>query len=183
MLSAQLRVGSEIANGVRPSSHEFAPAKRTLHTLDDLVRELTECPPSDLPVNHWQKMLTTSSRLADYLGKRIDEVTLVEIRESRSGFRAFLVKRKYRPQTIATYVASVGRLLKRAYEMGWQPSETLPPSWRLAFSKANDKRVQDLILHLGRVRRSPSEVTELDTEQWLTSAIANELPPSVSPRM
>lgn len=166
-----VQVGSEIADNDRVASQNFATATATLYTLEDLVRELANCPPPHVPTNHLKNMLTTSTRLADFLGRRIDEATLVEVMELRCDFRSFLQARKYRPQTIATYVASMGRLLDCATRLGWDPADSLPAAWRTIFLKAQNKRVRALIIHLARIRRTPSEVTELDTDEWVNSMI------------
>lgn len=167
--------GSEIASETRAASQNFATGSGTLRTLDDVARELAANPPQHIPPKHLQQMLTTCNKLADLIGKRMDETTLVGVLERRRDFRPFLKSRKFRPQTIATYVASAGRLLKCARHLGWDPAASLPGRWQNVFRKAQDGLAREIIINLAQVRRTPADVTEFDTDQWVNSMVAKGL--------
>jgi hypothetical protein len=127
MNSPQVPIGSQIAADLPPTSPfnsasiQFQPPA----TLDDLLRVWEQEPPRELPV-----LKTTCSLLSEYLEASIEEIRLDWLSEMRGGFRAFLLGRRYRENSVRTYVNHVQILLRSAGQYGWRPDEYLPESWR-----------------------------------------------------
>jgi hypothetical protein len=167
MSFAALQDGTQIAQELPSPSQKFASASSTARKVDALVQELKQRPPEWLPSKHLKLILTTCSRLVDFFGRSLDEITLLEVLENRTRFRRFLEERRYRPQSIRTYVASVRRLLDSAEEFGWDVADELPLAWRPIFRKAQEKPIRDMILHLAHIAKSPSDLTEADTDNWV----------------
>ncbi len=154
MTSVMLRFGSQIASDIRNSSQTFSQAPQAPTTLGDVLDILGKNPPSELPT-----LKTTSSRLADFLELRIDQITIDSVNEARDGFRAFLKGRKYKENAIRTYVNHARILIRRAAEFGWLPSAVVPVEWQGVLTLAANKNCKDLAHHLLRLRKRPSDVT------------------------
>ena len=172
MSFAELQHGTQNARELPSASQNFAAAQGSAWTVGTVVSDLELRPPEHLPAKHLKLIFTVCSRLVDFFGMSLDEITLLEVLETRTKFTKFLEARKYRAQTIRTYVASVRRLLDCAGGFGWDAAEELPPSWRGVFRTAKDRQSIKLILYLVQSRRSPSDVTEDDTDRWVEIATA-----------
>ena len=83
--------------------------QRWLPNPHDLLDILAQKPPRALPM-----LRATSSLLAAYLDKTIEQLLLDAINDSRDGFRPYLESRKYKENSVHTYVNHTKILLANA---------------------------------------------------------------------
>jgi hypothetical protein len=170
MTNTIIQNGAEIAMEVRESSANCEPATGRPRTLGNLVNLWVLHPPRE------EKMLrTTCARLADYLQKAVEDVSITEVHRTRKGFRSFLAGRKYEENSVRTYVNHVRLLLKYAEEAGWEPGETFSEEWRRVIALAAEQNCADLAEHLAAVTRSPREVTIEQVDLWVLAAAQQHL--------
>ena len=185
MSIARLQVGSEIAKNDPPASQNFANSVSTLRTVDDVVRELTRCPPPYLSQKHIRNMFTICTHLSIFLGKRMDELSLVEVLEFRSDFRAYLVGRKHRKPTIQTYVSKFETAPRLRKDSWLGPGGVTTSIMARGISPSTGRLRAAFDLTPIQDSAFTGEVTELDTDQWVYSMVASgrSLQHSRAPKM
>jgi integrase len=169
MSFAVLQSGSQIAPSVRTSSQIFAPELAPPQSIDDVLKALERNQPEYHASRKFQALRTTCSRLVDYFGKTLDEITLDELLEGKKKFRPFLENRKFVEGTVHKYMDCARLLLECATELGWNPEASLPSAWLGIFSLAKEQGITELVRYIARIRKSPEEVTIEDTDRWIES--------------
>jgi integrase-like protein len=156
------RRGTAIAQHLRVSSQNSALSVPALRTIGQLLDILTKNPPAGFSM-----LRTTCSRLADYLEKDIDQLTIDLVAETRRGFRPFLEGRKYKENATRSYVYQAGALLRYAKEFGWKHDSLFSEAWSRVLVHAGERRCTGLVTHLARIRNSPMDVTIQDVDRWV----------------
>ena len=82
---------------------------------------------------------TTAGRIAAFLGKSIDEISLDLIHMNRDGFRPFLEGQRYKEGSVRSYVNYLRMLLEAAGSLGWKPYVHLPSQWKPVLDLARKK--------------------------------------------
>jgi Phage integrase SAM-like domain len=160
-----LQNGSQIAAEPRSSSKNDA-GESVPTTLAGLLAIWAQNQPREAAM-----LGTTCMRLADYHNLSLNNLTIDAVDLKRNGFRAFLRHRKYRENSIRTYVNHVRILIDHAKAAGWQPDIGSSPEWRQVIQLADDQNCGNLARHLLTVRNDPRQVTSDDVNKWvLTTA-------------
>lgn len=162
MTTLVLPSGTQIAPDVRDSSVNGIPVARNPKTLRDLLDILAETPP-----HSFRMLRSTVSQLAAYLESAPEQILLDSVSDAKDGFRTYLEGRKYKENSIRTYVNHTKILLSSAREFGWTPTHTVPAEWRAVLAVATEKGCDDLAKHLARLRKTPQEVTTEDIDHWV----------------
>lgn len=170
MTTSALLIGTQIALEVHDSSANGTCAALAPTTLRDLLDILAQKPPRALPM-----LRATSSLLAAYLDKTVEQISLDSVNDTRDGFRPYLEGRKYKENSVRTYVNHTKILLSSARDFGWTPTRTVPEEWRGVLELATEKECDDLAKHLANVRKTPREVTTEDVDQWVTQRVQTGL--------
>ncbi len=115
---AELHNGTLSASPLPLPSADFvlSPAPK-ITTTGDLLARLAEEGARSLPIKR-----STCALLATYLGELADEIPLDKIDLARRGFRAFLLSRKYKKNSVHTYIYQMGEILRQARALGWIPT-------------------------------------------------------------
>jgi integrase len=161
MTVSTLPFGSQLASELIDSSPNYLAEPMSPKTLDDLLQIWERVPPRQLPV-----LQTTCSLLSTYLNVSVEELLLDSVNDNKDGFRAFLRDRKYKENSIRTYVNHVRILLASAGEYGWR-AQDVPEAWRSVLEIAVEKKCDALVRHLARFIKTPADVSLGDVEQWV----------------
>ena len=162
MNGSSLHNGSRIAVVVRSSSIEGDIKAQPPTTLGELLDRLEK---QDL--RNMSMLRTTSSLLSIYTGKDPHYLPLGSISETRPGFREFLVKGKYAPNSVRSYGNYVRILIQTAKQLGWRPDDSLTEEWRNVLALASEKKCADLARYLAGHRKSPRDVRIEDVDEWV----------------
>ncbi len=92
-------------------------------------------------------------------------LALDRVKNIREGFRKFLGARKYKENSVGSYVNHMRILLQSASELGREPEEEAPDAWRGVLAIAVEQKCDVLARHLARRRKTPNEVL---IETWIT---------------
>src|ERR1035441_9001705 len=115
MNSSVIPFGTQIAVDVPGSSINSVFEVRSPRTLNELLQVWENDPPRCLPV-----LRTTCNLLAVYLNGTMEQILLDSVKKNKDGFRKFLEDRKYKENSVRTYVNHVRILLNSASELGWE---------------------------------------------------------------
>jgi hypothetical protein len=149
MNSALLQNGTEIAQTLRTSSVQGAIVANPVKTTGDLMAILQQTPPRSFAM-----LKTTCGLLAAYFNLPGDQIPLNTIEAERSGFRQFLVSRRYSDNSIRTYVNQRSRLLKTARRFGWDPDDSASEEWKTLLVLARKKGLTRLARHFSRITKT-----------------------------
>jgi Phage integrase SAM-like domain len=138
MTMENLQNGSEIAIALHDLSEISATHRAVPTTLADLLAIWEDNPPREVAM-----LRTTCARLADYHGAQVQDVTIVAVDRQRTGFRPFLVGRKYGENSIRTYVNHLRLLINYAKAAGWQAANSSSPEWGQVVLLANEQNCGD----------------------------------------
>src|ERR1039458_7166608 len=158
--------GTQIAREVHDSSSYCSPNRRTLKTLADLLDILSENPPSG-----FRMLKSTCALIAAYLEKTTEQISVDSVYETRDGFRAYLVGRKNKSNSIRSYMNFRRILLKSAAEFGWKAENPVPEAWRDVLALATKRECLDLARHLSQLRKIPGQVTIEDVDRWVEKRV------------
>lgn len=161
MTNSVLQIGTRLAANVHEASDLSVCKGRELNTLNDLLNILEEHHPRSLPM-----LLSTSSKLSEYLEKPAEKILLDSVYESRDEFRPFLARSKYKENSIRSYVNYLRILLNSAREMGWKPNETVSEAWLGVTALAVQRKCKRIVKYFARAKRSPLDVTIEDADRW-----------------
>jgi len=167
MKPSTLRIATQIVLNDHDSAVDIAPVNENPKTLDDLLNIWANQPTPQLPM-----LRTTCSLLAAYIGAPTDRISIDSVRDAREGFRTFLAGRKYKENSVRTYVNHVRILLKSARKYGWKPTE-VPEAWRGVFAIASTQKCVCITRHLARLRKSLNDVLVEDVDQWVDQRTKN----------
>jgi integrase len=110
---------------------------------------------------------TTAAKIAAFLGKSVDEISLDLVHASREGFRPFLETQRYKEGSVRSYVNYLRMLLEAAAELGWKPFASLPREWVPVLTLAKTSRCLTLMKSLAQTKKSPEEITQQDLDHWI----------------
>jgi hypothetical protein len=158
--------GASIAPAVRTVSENCLVQPVTPNTVGELLDILCGGPLPELPV-----LKTTCSRLTDYLGIQINQLTIDMVNESRDGFRTFLEGRHYKENAVRSYVNHARILLKHAKGQGWKPGEFVPEAWKTVFAHRTSVGCRRMLRHFSRCTADPRLVTIEQVETWADEAV------------
>jgi len=155
--------GTSIANEGPENSAAEAQIPLPPHTIGDLLCALKLRPPRAFAM-----LKTTAALLVAYKAKNDEQLTLAEIHESRSGFRSYLLTRKYANNSIRTYVNCVRMLLSLAESLGWAPRQrVIPKEWREVLEVAEQRQCTDIAEYISHCTATPGAVTVEDVDRWV----------------
>jgi integrase len=163
---AILQPGTEIAYVVPDASAVIAVQHTNLVTTGDLLARLAQEGARSLPM-----LRSTCVVLGMYLNEPADQIPLDKMDLARRGFRAFLLSRKYRENSIRTYIYQMGSMLRRAKALGWDPHASISESWRQLLSLASKGKLFDVVGYFARTTATPADVTVEAVDKWVVSRV------------
>jgi integrase len=173
MISPECTFGTTIAQEVRSASEYDVSERRVPVTLLDLIEMVK--------AGHTHEQIpmleTTAGRIADYIGGSLSNVLLNSIAPSARGFSLYLVRKRYKKNTVRTYQYFYRRLRKLAMALGWvlEPSEA-EIGWKAALAGLRLPRgCGGIAKYSIEMRMSPAEVTEDVLVQWKNAMIDSGL--------
>jgi integrase len=161
MIGTLLQDGAEIATSVRTSSVSNTQTLKPVKTTGDLLAVLGQNPPKSLAM-----LKSTCGLLGIYFDLPGDQIPLEMIDDDRTGFRTFLLSRKYSENSIRTYIHQRRALLRRAQGLGWDRDQAASEEWKPLIAMAEQKKFQDIVRHFSRITKTPAEVAIEDVEHW-----------------
>ncbi len=162
MTIASLHFGTENALERHDSSPDCVANADTLTSMADILRELAKDPPPQL-----RMLRSTCAQFAAYQNTAPEQITINAMDQNKGGFRAYLETRKYKENSVRTYVNFVRILLNYARVLGHDLSREVPEAWREVLALSNAQRCGAIALHLMRTRKDPRDVTIEDVNSWL----------------
>ena len=162
MTTSKIQDGTQIATVLLKQAHEAASGHKNAASLADILSRLNSNPTSQTPM-----LRSTAGKIAAYLGKPIDQISLDLIHARREGFRPFLERLRHKEGAIRAYVNYLRILLETAEELGWRPLSCVSPDWLEVLSLAKQSGCLAIAKYHSQTRSSPSDVTAADTDSWL----------------
>lgn len=162
MSITELRNGSQIAAGPLESSVNCTDSALKPTSLSMLLSILERDPPKSLPM-----LRSTASKIAEFYGARIDDISFDRVYQMRGQFRRYLETRRYTENSIRSYVNYVRILIQKARSFGWFPGQNLPAEWQQLSALAHKRKCTDAVHYLAQVRKSPKDVTVEDVDCWV----------------
>jgi hypothetical protein len=157
----EVQNGSQIADDLPLPSLAPESSLKAPETVDDLLKAWEVNPPREIAV-----LKTTCSLLAEYLDTLLENLSLDAVNDMRAGFRPFLFGRRYKENSVRTYVNHLQILLKDAQRNGWVPNDNLPRSWRSLVEKATEQNCDALVRYMAKTGRAPEDVTTQHVDEW-----------------
>src|SRR5579862_8879556 len=155
---------------------DFREAAQTPHisplgprTIQDLLDSITECE-SARPQP--QAMLkTTAAHVSQFLGKPLKDVGIGELVDALPEFSAFLKERRFKRNSIRSYLNYVRILLQKARELGWNEIDPeVEAAWQpiLAAIPARTwlTKIVSVVRYGVHQGTKPSDFGESDLEGW-----------------
>src|SRR4051812_6674504 len=99
MTFATIHNGAQIARALPHSSADSMCRRIEVQTLADLLAHLNSKPTSQLPM-----LRTTAGKIAAFLGRPINQISLDLVYANRERFRPFLEKQRYKEGSVRSYV-------------------------------------------------------------------------------
>lgn len=159
--------GTESASTLRISSTNFADAPPVNITATDVLSKL------DHLLSSTRSMLATTTALfATYLNVSADDLLIDDVYDAKAGFAKFLRGRKYKKNSVRSYVNYGRILIAEARKLGWSPGANVPAEWRPVIALAATRNCEDLARALARKRPRPQQVTIDDVDSWASSQFA-----------
>jgi integrase len=166
MSDVRIQNGAPFAPVLPYSADDSALGRVDVESLADLLSCLNSEPSSQTPM-----LRTTAGKIAAFLGKPIDQISLDMVHANREGFRPFLESQRYKEGSVRTYVNYLRILLDAAGELGWKPHVRLPKEWQAVLDLAKKKKCLTITKYLAEMKESPKQVTQADLERWMEASI------------
>jgi len=161
MTTTRIQDGTQIAYAVPISSDKSTFAQTNVDSLADLLSHLNSDPTSQTPM-----FRSTAAKIAAFLGKSIDQITLDLVHAKREEFRPFLERQRYKEGSVRTYVNYLRMLLDAAGRLGWQPHAHLSKEWQEVLDVAKKNECLTITKYLQQLKSSPENITAEDLERW-----------------
>lgn len=162
---AALQCGTEIAS-IIPAASLMVASPTKLVTTGDLLARLAQEGARSLPMQR-----STCVVLGMYLNEPADQIPLDKIDLARRGFRAFLLSRTYRENSIRTYIYQMGTMLRRAKALGWDPHASVSEAWRHLLAVASKSKLFDVVSYFARTTATPADVSVDGVYNWVVSRV------------
>ena len=140
MTFSTVQIGAQSASVLRHPSANCAARHTKPKSLADLLLIVNSNQTSQLPM-----LRTTAGKIAAFLDKPIDEISLDLIYANREGFRPFLESLRYKEPSVRSYVNYLRMLLQAAETAGWQPFAHLPAEWQPVIDLARHNQCLALV--------------------------------------
>lgn len=161
MSNVTVQDGAQIACGLHQAANEIAALPANVETLADLLLYLKSKPTSQTPM-----LRSTAGKIAAFLGKPLEEISLDLIHAKREGFRPFLESQRHKEGAVRAYVNYLRMLLEAAGELGWTPHARLSKEWQAVLDRAKKNLCLTITKSLAQVKESPEQITQDDLDNW-----------------
>jgi integrase len=161
MKAIEVQNGTRIASAIPYSTDNSSFVQANVESLADLLSHLNSDPTAQTPM-----FRSTAAKIAAFLGKSIDQITLDLIYANREGFRPFLEGQRYKEGSVRAYVNYLRMLLDAAGRLGWQPHARLSKEWQEVLDVAKKNACVGITKYLQQVKDSPDNITAEDFERW-----------------
>ena len=162
MTDANIQTGSLSATVLPHSADKSTLERVNVESLADLLSYLNSQPSSQTPM-----LRSTAGKIASFLGKSLDQVSLDLIHANRESFRPFLEGQRYKEASVRSYVNYLRILLEAAEGLGWKPHLHLSKEWQAVFEVAKRNQCLTVVKLLAQAKETPAQVTQEDVEHWL----------------
>src|SRR6185437_3221838 len=119
-------------------------------SLADVLAYLNRNPTSQTPM-----LRSTSGKIAAYLCKPLNEISLDLVHANREGFRPFLEGQRHKEGAVRSYVNYLRMLLDSAGELGWKPHARLSKEWQAVLDEAKRNKCLTITKCLAQKKSSP----------------------------
>ena len=153
-------IGSSIALDRPTLSSSVASKHGAPVTVDDALHILLHDPPPGFAM-----IRTTCGLLSAFFERPATEIEITSVAHSLPAFRKFLETRKYRRNSVRSYLQYARLLIRLADKHGWR-RPILSDNWMKVYALAQRRACARLALHLAQLRTDPREVTIEDVEKW-----------------
>ena len=167
MTFTTIQNGAQSAYAIPDSSKPLAVSRTEVRSLADLLIQLNNEPTSQLPM-----LRSTAAKVAAFLGKSVEEVSLDLVHAHREGFRPFLQSQRYKEGSIRSYVNYLRILMQSAEELGWGPFMHQSSEWKPVLDLAKKNYCLALAKVLAETKKTPADVTQDDLNRWAEVSIA-----------
>ncbi len=162
--------GTLIAGDVHSPSEIDTAEFKAVSTVAELLDKLRENPPTEFAI-----LKTTCARLVGFLGKGTDQMPIDLVNDAKDGFRAYLAERRYKENSIRTYVNHVTILLRHAEDCGWKPGESVPEVWRSIMAYDTAANCPNALRHFARRSPDPASISSENVDEWADDAVKKGL--------
>lgn len=166
MSDIDIQNGSSSATVLPNSADSSALERVNVESLADLLSCLNSEPSSQTPM-----LRSTAGKIAAFLGKSIDQISLDLIHANREGFRPFLESQRYKEASVRSYVNYLRILLEAAGGLGWKPHARVSKEWQAVLDVAKKNRCLPLIKLLAQTKETPEQVTREDLERLIEARV------------
>ena len=138
-------------------------------TIQELLDHISEC---DLASPHLQNMLrSTAAHITQCLGKPLMEIQISQFADALPEFGTFLKERRFKRNSIRSYLNYARILLQKARDLGWNGiNPEVEAAWQpiLAAIPAQNWRskIRGIVIYGIRRGIKPQDFGELDLEDW-----------------
>jgi integrase len=158
--------GTQVASALPHSSSDSTSRRIEVTSLAELLVHLNNQPTSQLPM-----LRTTAGKIAAFLGRSINEISLDLIFANRERFRSFLEAQRYKEGSVRSYVNYLRMLLEAAEGLGWRPFVHLPVEWQRVIDLASKNKCLTVMKFMAQAKGTPAEVTQEDLHNWIELSI------------
>jgi integrase len=166
MSDLNIQNGAQIACTVPRSAEESAPIRANVESLADLLSFLNTKPTSQTPM-----LRSAAVKIASYLDKSMDQISLDLIHANREGFRPFLESQRHKEGAVRAYVNYLRMLLGAAGELGWKPHARLSKEWQSVLDQAKKNECLTITKFLAQTKKSPEQIMSEDLERWIEASV------------
>jgi integrase len=161
MSDVTVQDGAQIACELHPTANEIATPPTNVESLADLLLYLKSKPTSQTPM-----LRSTAGKIAAFLGRSPEEISLDLIHANREGFRPFLEGQRHKEGAVRAYVNYLRMLLDAAGELGWMPHSRLSKEWQAMLDMAKKNMCLTITKSLAQQKGSPDQITQDDLDNW-----------------
>jgi integrase len=166
MSELRIQIGSQIACAVPVPAEELTPERLNVESLADVLAYVNRNPTSQTPM-----LRSTSGKIAAYLGKPVEQISLDLLHANREGFRPFLESQRHKVGSVRSYVNYLRMLLDAAGDLGWKPHARLSREWQALLDEAKRKECLTIAKSLAQKKDSPEQITAEDLERWIEASV------------
>lgn len=158
--------GTQIALDRHPAAEDSGDLPTPVKTTGDLLDRLK--------VNPWprfNRFPLICALFGEFLNMNPHAIPLELIETKRSGFRRFLLERRYAKNSIRAYSHESRKLLKAASAHGWNSDSGISQEWRHLLDPAKQQKLLGIVRHFSKLTNSPSQITLELLDEWFQDRV------------
>ena len=170
MTAAIPTIDPQIDTASRDSSRACNISPGKVRTLQDLVLALEFDPQISM-------LKTTAGRVSACLGLPLNQLAIDVLVDLGPAFTGYLKAQHYKPNAVRAYRNYTNILLRKARELGWEPSKPIVPGeWQTIFTALGGLPSFNRILRFAiRNGKNPSQFCDRDLDAWENEMVKAKL--------